>query len=208
MNNLKNAVEGGRSFPIDAPAQAPARYGDFAPVPKIHRIDLGVERVGVKMGIGGSFIWAYKASSTGVVVDFQFNSQQADKMSFYVGTSLAGLKFSEVFVSHAAQAGGWIDFFVIDQGSGITGLNPANVFTSVTLAKPTSTGSPVAVTITAAAAAAALVAADATRHELIVQSDPANVQDIRVGDLNTGAARGLVLQPGDVLTLKVTDTLF
>jgi hypothetical protein len=177
---------GGRLYPIDAPANAPARYGDYAPIPKIYRVDLGSARDNEKMGIGGSFIWAYKASGTGVAVDLKFNSQQADDMTFYVGTSLGGLKFSEVYVSNDAQAGAWIDFFVIDQGENISSLNPANVFTSVSLANQSTLASVADVTVTAAAAAAVVLAANADRKTALIQSQATNTQDVRLGDSNTG----------------------
>lgn len=201
-------ASGGRFYPVDEPAHAPARYGDYAPIPKVYRLDLGSARTNEKMGIGGSFIWAYKASGTGVSVDLKFNSQQADNMTFYVGTSLSGLKFSEVFVTHAAQAGGWIDFFVVDQGQNIRSLNPANVFTAVTITKPGDFATLADVTVTAAAAAAIVAAANATRKEIIIQSDPANTQEIRIGDSNTAAARGIVLEVGSTLILETTDVIY
>ena len=198
---------GGRSFPIDAPANAPARYGAFSPVPKIYRIDLGAARDREKSGMGGSFIWGYKASGTGVSVDIRFNSQQADPMTFYVGTSLQGLKFSEVYISNDAQAGGWIDFLVVDQGEQITGLNPANVFTAVTVTKATDYHAHSDVTLVAAATTL-IDAADATRRTIIVQSLPSNTQDIRVGSAVAGATRGILLQPGDIITIDCTDAVY
>lgn len=205
---LKNLVPGGRAFPIDTPANAPARFGSYAPVPKVYRIDLGSARTSQRQGIGGSFIWAYQASDVNASVDIQFNSQQADAVSFTQGMSIGGLQFSDVYLTNTAQAGKWIDLFVIVEGVDMRAINPANTFTSVTVTKPTDFATVADVTVTAGAAAAAILAANADRRTAVIQSDPANSQDIRIGDSNTGAARGIVLEPGDALEIESTDVIY
>lgn len=206
--SMKNAVEGGRIYPVDYPKNAPARYGDFSPTPKIYRIDLDSARSAKKMGIGGAFIWAYRASDTSAEVSIQFNNEMSDKMVFQVGSAIGGFKFAEVFVTHEAQAGKWVDFWVIDQAAGINLLNPANVFTSVSLAKQPTLETVADVTVTAAAAAAVVLAANADRKSALIQSPATNTQDIRLGDSDTGAARGLILAPGDTMQVDVTDNIY
>jgi hypothetical protein len=206
--SMKNRIPGGRIYPVDYPSKAAARYGDFAPTPKVYRIALDAARDGAKMGIGGSFIWAYKASDTRAEVDIQFNNEVSDKMTFQVGSAIGGFRFAELFVSNDAQAGKWVDFWVIDQAEGINLLNPANVFTSVSLANQSTLASVADVTVTAAAAAAVVLAANADRKSALIQSQATNTQDVRLGDSNTGAARGLILAPGDTMQVDVTDDIY
>jgi hypothetical protein len=84
-------------------------------------------------------------------------------------------------------------------------LNPANVFTSVSLANQSTLASVADVTVTAAAAAAVVLAANADRKSALIQSQATNTQDVRLGDSNTGAARGLILAPGDTMQVDVTE---
>ena len=205
---MDNTTPGGRNFPIDTPTQAPSRYGQFSPTPKVYRIDLSTARTAEKTGIGGSFIWAYKASDTGVSADIRFNSQQSDAMTFFVGTSIGGLKFSELYVTNAAQAGAWIDFFVIDQGEIITSLNPANVFTSVSIAKTSGLVTVADATIVAGAAAALILPANANRTKALLTSLVSNTQEVRIGDSNTGAGRGAPLQPGESIEIDSTADIY
>ena len=46
--------------------------------------------------------------------------------------------------------------------------------------------------------------ADTTRREALISNLSSNVQSIRVGDSNTGAARGLDISPGVILTLNTS----
>lgn len=48
------------------------------------------------------------------------------------------------------------------------------------------------------------VAANASRRAVILAAAPANTDNIKVGDSNVGAARGITLQPGQAITLDTT----
>lgn len=60
----------------------------------------------------------------------------------------------------------------------------------------------------AAGVQALVIAANANRRELILTSLAANAGDFRVGDINTAAARGTPLRPGDAITLTTTAAVY
>jgi hypothetical protein len=197
-------TKGSRLTPFDMPASAPSQYGHFAPQPKVTRVLLDVARVSEKMSLGGSFIWAYRTSDTTANMDIQFNSQQADGINFTLGMSMGGLAFSEVYLTHDAQAGKWIDLFVIREDLDMRALNPANIFTSVTATKATTAESVTDATLNNGANTV-LDAADTTRRSAIVQADPGNTVIIRIAlETLATAAIGHILQPGESLSFDGT----
>lgn len=76
----------------------------------------------------------------------------------------------------------------------------------VALVSPSLLGTGLDATI-AATTTTAVLGSDANRREVMIQNlDPTNA--VRVGESSVGAARGLRLAPGDVLTLTTTATIY
>lgn len=213
---MKNAVPGGRVYPIDYPAQAPQRFGRFSPVIKVQRIALDDARDDVRIQIGGSMFWAQNASSLTASMDVRFNTEQSDKVKVTWGFSIGGLKFSEIYVTNSAQAGEYIDILVVVEDVNLRTLNPNNVNNAVTIlgtvtvdqAKNSVFETAADVTVTAAAAAAEILAANTDRVSAIITSVSTNTQEVRIGDGDTGAARGVQLNPGESLEIETTAAIY
>ncbi len=60
----------------------------------------------------------------------------------------------------------------------------------------------------AAAATTLILAADTTRREALISNLSGNVSLIRVGDVSTGAARGIQVGQGQTLTLQGTEAIY
>lgn len=61
---------------------------------------------------------------------------------------------------------------------------------------------------TVGSTAANILAADTTRRAAIIRAAPTNTANIRLGVLATvGAARGLLVQPGETVTIETTDAI-
>jgi len=198
-----------RFYPRDYPAASQPRSGQGSPAIKKIRVDLSTARDDAKMSASGSVLWAYRASSLAAQLDIKLNEQSNDDLTFQRGTLISGYKFSEFYMTNTAQAGEWIDLIVTTVGAyGFDALNPDVSYAEIDLVKQTEIETTADVTVTAAAAAAVVLAADADRKEAIIQSLPSNTQNVRIGDGDTGAARGLILKPGDSIVLTVTAAVY
>jgi hypothetical protein len=212
MTTKNILVEGGRIMPLDTPTRSQSQYGAFSPAPKKFHIALDAERSKERLSIGGSFLWAFNASSIDAVLDIGFNTEVSDLFTVKWGFQIGGLKFSEVYITNTAQPGEYMEFLVVDIGNLFT-LNPINATNAVTIsgvAKNTSDtiGTVADVTVVAAAAAAQVIAANTSRMSVQITSLSTNTQVVRVGDSNVGASRGDVLNPGESISYDTTAAIF
>lgn len=199
---------GGRIYPVNNPAAAPTKYGQASAAPKVHTIDLSTARTNEKFGLGGSFIWAYKASSKDAAAEIRFNNERSDAIEFKEGMIFAGFSFGEAYVTNTAQAGAYISFVCLHEDREIRALNPAVHLAEVDISKSTTFTSVADTAIVAAAAAVSILAASATRREVIIRNLTASAGDARIGDASTAAAQGLELSPGESLVLTTTAAVY
>lgn len=83
----------------------------------------------------------------------------------------------------------------------------SNVFSgAVSVNKPTTIDTIADVNL--GAGATSVVPADATRRAALITNLAANLNNMRVGDANVGAARGAEIQPGQTITLEGTEEIF
>jgi hypothetical protein len=84
----------------------------------------------------------------------------------------------------------------------------SNVFSgNVAVSKPTTIDT-VADVALGAGVATQIVPLDAARRQALITNLQANVNIIRVGDANVGAARGVQVAPGQTITLDGTEAIF
>ena len=197
----------GRFYPMDYPAQSPNRYGKTAPIVKTFNVPLDVAMTDTKFSFGGSSLWCISASDISATATIKLGDQQRDGVPFLRGTFLAGVPFSDLYISCTAQAGKWLKF-VITTEENLKINNPDQAFSEVTLSKSGNLTTVADATITAAAADAAILAANSSRREVMICAPSANTQDVRIGDSNTGAARGMILSPGETIVVSTTDVIY
>lgn len=219
---ILHAPEGGRVTPFDTPANAPLQYGHLSPSPKNYRIDLATARDGIEIKMGGSFFWIYNGSGVDAEADIQFNNERSDAFTCKWGFAIEGLKFNGIFVTNSAQAGAYLDIMVCDLPLG--SLNPINTASTTTISGTVAVDiqdtdvqvnqaadnlvTVADVTVTAAAAAASILAANAKRYSAIITSLSSNTQEVRLGDSNTGAARGIPILPGESVNIDTTAAIY
>jgi hypothetical protein len=198
-----------RFYPRADEGVAPPEFGRPENVILVKRFYLDNARDLEQVEIGGTMLWAYAATSLTANIAIRLNDQLRGPITFQRGMYLRGSQFSRVFVSHAAQAGEWLDLVYAVEGKDFIQIeNPAIAFTEVTFTKATVLETLADQALVAAAAAAVILAANAARREAIIKSLSTNTQVIRIGDLNTGAARGQEVMPGDTLILSTTEAIY
>ena len=199
---------GGFDYPLEVPQRIINTLGDNSPAFKVVTLDLSTARDKEKHGWMGSMLWAYDASDISANCDIRFNDQVNDPLTFKQGQSLAGHRYNEVYITNAAQAGKSLTFLYALEDSQIRIENPGAAFSSVTLSKATVLGTIADVTVVAGAAAAQVVPTNADAVSVGICSLQANTQNIRIGDTNTGAARGIEIAPGETIVLDTTAPIF
>lgn len=174
-------------------------------------LDLSVARANpTRIPIAGSFLWAQNASSIDAKATIAFGDRSKGAgLNAKLGFLVRSIRFTEIWVSNAAQAGAWLllVYLPMDRESFAVGQNVGD-FTTVDLSKSQTTKSYPDVVVANGAAAAQILAANTARRSVLIGSLSANTQDVRIGDANIGAAQGQVLQAGLELTLETTAAIY
>lgn len=195
-------------YPNDIPQTAAELFGVDASTIGVLELPLDDKRENHEIQIGGTVLWAVDASSKTVKVNVGFNRQSADKVPVKEGTMMAGLRYSKIYVSNAAQAGGSITLVYLTEN--VDGqfrvLNPADQFNNVNLIRGT-TAAASQVDIQdkdAAGGPEQLVAADSTRRRLWFEN-PSTTATIWMGVDNTvDNTNGFPLRPRAVMELTAS----
>jgi len=188
-------IRGGKAYPIADEGMAAPQFADLAAPPKTIRIPLDAAASHKREIIGASsFIWVVDASSPTATTSIQF-ANDSGTVKLTEGFLLGGFFFSEIYKTHAAQAGAWIDIMVGRSNSQFFAVNPAyQVSTFVPAPNTVCVGNTWTM---AGAGVETILAADGNRQRCIVQNRSlADV--IRVGYLGEATATdGFQLVPGD-----------
>jgi len=196
-------------FPRSFEGEAPSEFGRGSNILKTRTYNLDVARDLAEEEIGGTCIWAYTATSLTANIDIRINDQLRDPLTFSQGMFIRGVPFSRLYVSHAAQAGETISiFYAVEQDARmIEIINPSSQFTNMTFA-PATVLDTLADVALAAAATTQILPALATRQKALITNLVTNLNVLRIGDLNAGAARGIELGPGETAMLEATEAIY
>lgn len=209
MNNPQG-LGGGRYYPVNQEGFASPEYGRGAPILKKKYFLLTNARDLEKIEIAGSTLWALNASSFTATINIRINTQQDDPFEFSLGMFIRGTPFSRVYVSNDAQAGEWIEIAYMAEDPRFIGkmeiANPASQFNEVDLVKPASFVTVADVNVNGATGL--VLAALATRRVAIISNLAVNPNPVRVGDVNTGAARGAEIPIGGSASIYSTDDIY
>jgi hypothetical protein len=158
--------------------------------------------------VPGDFLYADSDSNGRALI--KLNNTSEDPMPFIAQAMVEGLPIKNCFVSCAAQPGLVLNLWFGYQARFRPPQNAiatiGSILTPVNLTKP-STIDTVADVALGAAATTQVLPADAARQSALISNLAANVDIIRLGDANTGAARGIELQPGQTATLNGTEAI-
>ena len=197
-----------RLYPRSFEGQSPREFGTDENIIKTRRFYLDNARSLQEVALGGSMLWAYAASDLTANVAIRLNDQLRDAIIFQQGMYIRGTRFSRLYMTHAAQAGAWIEFVVAVEGrETIEIVNPAVAFTSVSFTKASVLDTAADVTLVAGATTAILAAA-VTRRVAFITNLATNAKTMRIGDLNAGATRGIPLAPGETITVEATEAIY
>lgn len=196
----------GRKDPVDLPPQAPPTFAVDAARVNIQTIELDVAQINKRIEFGASnFIWALDATSLTATLSMRLNSQQNSPIPFKKGLVIRNLAFSTVYITHDAQPGQSITFFIVRQGEGNLLVENAVLEASqVTETKPTILNTIVDVSAPTATTTQVL-AANANRREAIIQNWDAS--HVVIGDSNVAQTRGHRLALGASIILTVTEAI-
>lgn len=193
-----------RVYPVGFEGQAPPEFGLGRNRIGRITIPLDVALSDHEVDIAGTALWAAMASSAEVEVDVAFQDVYSGLVPFREGTFVRVGPFSRVFLTSAAQAGGSITFvYLVDATGNVEIVNPIAGVQDVEITKSDSLSTAADVSL-GAGATSQVIAANAGRRELLVTNLAANVETLRVGDSNAGAARGLEVAPGQTITMHTT----
>jgi hypothetical protein len=197
----------GRFLPETPRGQAPPEFADLAPTPRVFRIFLDEAKSVKKFPtMAANFVWVKGASSPSATVGVRFNSNDASDVEMSEGMVLGGFAFVQLFLTHDAQPGEYVDLMVGRASERLFIVNPSVITSTVTLAKGNN-GEQGRGTV-AAGATATLSAANATRRRLHAVNEGAF--PVRIG-LASGAALtdivGYLLDSGEAITLETTDAI-
>lgn len=198
--------------PIDKITAVP-QFGIDANAVRIITVDLSTARSGERLDITGTFLYAIVASSKTVSVSLAFQDQHQDPIPFSEGQFISGIAFSQIYLTNAAQSGGYIKLmYGRETGRGLQVQNPSSQYNDVSILKAAnSTPTPAwhSVLGTGAAASAQLmVAAASTRRRLIVSAPASNAAGYRVGGSDVDATHGIYLSAGQSVEILTTDAVY
>jgi len=199
----------GRFYPVAFEGQAPPEFGLRANIVRVVTIPLDTALDNKRFEIGGNFLWAINGSDLAANIEISFEDTHGDKLPFKKGSAFGGVPFSRLFISAEAQAGKSLTLLIgVDESlQGFRFENAISDFTSVSIAKPDGI-STTADTSIAATTTSQVLAANSDRALAIITNLKANSSEIRVGDSNTGAARGIPCQPGETVTLETIAAIY
>ena len=198
-----------RYYPVSDEGDAQAPYGERRPRVARRRIDLTNARDGQELVLGGNAIWACVASSYNAELEISLHEQGQGLLPFLKGTFVKAGPFSKLYLTNSAQSGEYIDLVVIREERGVFEIeNPGSTFDTVQSVVPTTLTATADVNIAASTNTQA-IAANANRVELILRSLSSNTNTARLSE-DPGAAggKGLPLEPGQSITLNVTETVY
>ena len=96
----------------------------------------------------------------------------------------------------------------LSENAELRAINPVAETATVSVANASVIATVADVVVVAAAAAAVCLAANANRMSTLITSLQANTQVVRIGDSNTGAARGIELAPGESVEIDTTAPIY
>jgi hypothetical protein len=199
-------------IPQDQVRSAP-RIDAYSNLPdlKTIRIDLTANVANQTIAIAGNFFWVYSASDTTVnaQVVFGYDTAQSQALTIRAGFQLKGVPFGQIVVTATAQtpAGRYLEIMygTITDFNAFSTENSAFVFNEILTKSP-----PIIATYADSSVAATtqvlLLAQNLARVEAIIRNNSAFT--IRVGDVNTGAARGTPIDPNTTLILTTSDNVY
>jgi hypothetical protein len=203
----------GRTTPGPAPVNAVPRIDAFSNLPELKtiRIDLTAAQGDVEYIIAGNFFWVYTASDTtaNANVTFGFKNSKSNQLNIRAGFQLKGVEFGKITINSSAftPAGRYIEIMYgsIDNFAAFATENSAFVFNEILTKSP-----PVLLTTTdlsiTATTQALLLSENLSRVEAFISNNGSS--DIRVGDVNTGASRGVKVTPGATVIITSSAALY
>lgn len=190
-----------RRYPVPYEGDASKGFGRFNNRIAVVTLDLSAARQRAEIKIGGTFLWAYRASVGSAEIFVNFNDDNPDAgVSFREGTALRGAAFGRIYVTHTAQAGVTLSLaYAVEQFENIEIVNPGSVVSNVGLTK----GSVLANSqvATAGAAEVQLYALNASRRGVTVRN-LSGTEDAYLGVTGVTTGNGMLLRPGESITLR------
>lgn len=196
----------GRQDPVDLPPQAPPTFAVDAARVNIQTIELDVAQINKRIEFGASnFIWALDATSLTATLTMRLNSQQNSPIPFKKGLVIRNLAFSTVYITHDAQPGESITFFIVRQGEGNLLVENAVLEASQVTETKATVLDTVADVSCPNLAVTQVLPANAQRREAIIQN--IGIAAVRAGDGNVTATRGFRLDAGATIILSTTEAI-
>lgn len=190
--------------------RSPPPFGrDQASVRRIV-IDLSTARTNDPIKICGDVFWVVDASQLGELAQATFNEpgQGLDQLPIGKGLKISGIDYSTVFLTNTAQAGKWLEIVYGVLGRKGLQLDDALLDSSVVTVEVGSTLDNAAHVSTVATTITLLSAANTARRFITISSLSTNTANIQIGSAAVGAAAGLILEPGDSITLETTAAVY
>lgn len=151
----------------------------------------------VRMGIQGNFVSVTSASST-----FRLETLNGDRVVMREGKNVELTGFKELLLYDES---GTENSLVIEAGIGKISDNEMSG--SVGVSSPSTLSTAADKTLTADTASV-ISAADTSRREIMIRAPKTNTVNIRIGDSDVGAARGIELEPGQTITLTTAAAVY
>lgn len=212
----------GQVFPVAFEGQARDEFGTRSNRIGIIRLNLDEARESQELNIGGTMLWAIRASSNGAECTVQFQDYTSARVPYSVNQSIRGLRYSQLYISNNVQAGEWIEFLYAVESEGQLQIeNPAqqvavvtvedgevivtnNVDTTVTekVSPPTIDGTS---TFTLDGTNQTVFSANVKRAESVIQSRSNNTGNVLIKD--SAGKICAELQPGQSIAVTSSDAL-
>ena len=206
----------GPFYPVDNPGDAGVKpWAIDSQRLGFRRIPLDNAQTRKEIKIAGDFIWIYNTGTIDANANIHFREDSSSTsvgLLLKRGTALRGVKFDSIFITNTAQGGDYLDvMYAQEVGTDLDMLNFVSAAASVDIADivpPDDLETVADVSVVATNPAAIISAADANKREVIVRNLPTNFNTQRIGDSNTGAARGVPIKPGESITLTTSDAVY
>ena len=199
---------GGIVVPSEDSSPTSPAIGSDTPPFSVIKVALDTATTGQLLSVAGNFVWVIQASDVTAEVDIQFNTQTGDEFPFTQGAALGVWPFQKLYLNWSAQPGKWVKLAISKSrpGAQLLFLNPAIAVNNVSLTgnnngvveRPGTLKSFADVAV-ANATQVLILAADATRRRAQLVNTGANA--IRIGDSNTGATQGALIQSMGSITM-------
>lgn len=195
-----------RMFPVPNEGQSLPPFNSGANAVRTITVDLSTARDNVKLQIGGNFLWLASANISSATVTVAFSRENSSEgIPFKQGTAIKGVRFSEILITNAAQAGVVVTFVYITEASQALEVVNAGITIATVAFTRSNTLTDTADVALGAGARTAILAANLTRRRAIITNLAAGAATIRVGNSATvAAARGTPVLPGETIVLETT----